>query len=926
MKGLLWGLLALFVLQPARAQLTQPEHFISLDHFDKCGLITRFSPNKIDKECFQYLNNAILDQDFSILRRQGYAQYNTACAGAKPVRGLWPFFATDGSQYLIFQSSASMFYSKGDGTCTAITGLTGLSQTAAMTCVQAMGYEWCSNGIDPVFRTNVTSTDTITQAPLGPFIGTFRNRILLGGVSGNLTNIYLSGEINGLDWTLPVVTYSTSPAIIRINGTNDGLGVSCMMAEFQNQFLIGREYDLYALSGYDLRDFTVRKMSDQIGCMEQNSVQEVNNVKYWLSHRGVEGLTGTQIGWASYPIDPTIREIITAAGNTQSQTINSNNFTTGNLTASGPGAPISATILNGNLVVSTWAVTENSSTQWNSGTFSSSVVNSGVMQISTGAPFTNAGFNASQNINWTFTNISTGDFGVHWLFGGGVAYGAFGSVGIFGGTPAMWTLEVHNASGGGILFSSSTDMKTSGYLPGIYVNTSNNAAPLIYLTVYSAAYSTYSMTSSNFPNWKNGFTYAYARDCQTGAAAKCRATFDIDELSSGVSYSSATFLSQIFDTGLSTPTWGPLSSTATFATNGSTVTFQTQVSTSATGIFDSLVGATDTIKIASAQKRFIRYKITFNQSISTQVATVSSVKLSANTTGYYITPCITAAGNTAWGVLSVDAVNNGGSFSFWMSTSAVSCAQVIDPKNANWTAVTPNSIPIVTVSSYTAVRVLFSVDAGTQNPILNDLAINWTAGASRPPVASAVYLNRYYMFYTTSSAVGAANDHAVIFDQNQHWLLYDDVNAASAAYYLNSLYIGDSQATGKAYLFDTGQADNGNQYNFTFTTPDMDGGDPISPKEFTAAYMMIGAPSATTQNSGLTCTYTINGSSTTYALGTVNLSEAPEGSGYFVAKLPFPSGQPVTGQWINLSCNNYGSSGPIRVYGIRISYNPTAWP
>lgn len=916
-------LLLLALVSAAGAQSLSPtEQLISLEKFDQCGFISRFAPNKIEPQCFQYLANVVLDQDYSILRRNGYAAYNaTPCTGSQPIRGMWPFFATDGSQYIIFQSSSSMFYSKGDGTCSAIPGLSGLSSSLQMSCVQGMGYLWCTDSADSVFQTNVTSTATVPQAPLGKYIGFFRNRFLISGVSGFLTNIYMSGELNGQDYTLPAVQVTTSPAIINISGTNDGEGVSCLMGEYQNGYYIGRNYDTYQLSGYDLRDFTVRKVDQQIGCMDNNSVQMVNNTLMWLSHRGIESLSGTQINWASFPIDPTIQVVISAAGNSQAQTINNTNFTSGNLTASGAGAPISATISPNNLVPSSSTNRDSTFT----GSYSSAAIINGSLQISTGSPFFNAGFENNSFLNWTNSNwgivgatgfscdrnyaICTGNCNPNT---GGANGGVIGQR--LGNIPI--TVEAY-AYGGTLLYSSTTWRAASQACTStpINVNLSTQSSPGgVYVHVFATNYSSYSVISSTFPSWSNGFQYGLQANCVLGGNNNCSGVFDIIESTYGASFASATFVdSTIYDTNFSTPILGTSASIQSTSVSGTSVTYSITYASSTTGIF------------GTSPKEFFKYSATFNQSNSTQVAYISTAVFVAETTGYYISPCISVSSPTSWGVFNVNAVTNGGSFSFAISTGAT-CA-IATAVNANWTAQTANSvITVATTTTDVAVRVLFSLDASSQVPTLNNMTVNWNSGGARPPVSATQYKNRYYMFYTTSTAPGAANDHAVIFDQNAHWQLFDDIHAASSALYLNQLFLGDSNATGTSYIFDSGQTDAGNAFTFGFTTPDLDGGDPVSPKNFSRMYMLLGAPSATTAASALTCSYAINGSTTSYPLSTVTLSEAPESSGYFVAKFPFDSSLPTAANWLNISCNNTGSQGPLRIYGIRLVYTKNDWP
>jgi hypothetical protein len=386
---------------------------------------------------------------------------------------------------------------------------------------------------------------------------------------------------------------------------------------------------------------------------------------------------------------------------------------------------------------------------------------------------------------------------------------------------------------------------------------------------------------------------------------------------------SGVYVSPTFNTGLSTPILSGFSVPQSSNT-AQTITYKEATSS------DQVTWSTNTITPGSfpvSHKQFWRYEADFatNSGTVTPSAYGLSPSLIAESTGYYISPCITAGGITSWGNLTADAVTNGGSFTFYMSTSSVSCARVTAANGNNWAQVTPNALISVPVSSYTAVRILFTIDAATQTPIVNDFAVNWNQGNTRPPVASSRYNDEYWLFFTSSTLAGAVNDHAMILDQNRHWTLFDDVNAYSATIYLNQLYIGDSNATGKVYQEDTGFSDNGKPFTMSFQTADLDGGDPLSRKKFRTLYLTVGSQTSLNQNAALACQYSLDGSSTTYSLQSYTMSESKDTSGYSVAKYAFPAGQPNEGHWINISCSNTGTAGPINIYSLKLVFKKTSW-
>lgn len=956
---------AIFVLLPSvsiNAQQPAPgESVIDVKDIQQCGLITRFPGDIISPNCFTQSTNLLSDRTGVLTRRQGYAKYNgSACPNATAIRGMWPFAAQSGIQYLVMASSSSMYYSAGDGSCSVIPGLSGvLHANAAVECVQTLGYLWCTDGIDPVFATNVTSTQAVTQAPPGNHIGTFRNRVLVSGVPGTGANgsgsqVYLSGELNGLDYTIPAIQLTTSPAIISVNGINDGGLVTCLMGEFQNQYLIGRNNDLWGLSGYDLSDFTLRRVSEQVGCLEPKSVQEVTNVLYWLSKRGLEGFTGTQINRVSYPIDSNIISIIAAAGNLNTQSLSSQaDWLTGNLVASGPGAPVSATISPGNVVPSSWSI---------SVAFSSfSWVQSDV-DFSTAPPSSFDNFSSGnlskwvQNTNPGIGNWSAVVVGVSSGMQPNVINGGRNEIDILNsistGTwsfiyPATTTvyspLSMHfNIICGGPQFDNGGISPTCGKI--MYLQFGDSDFQILYSTNIANTGITHTVVSS-IGGLSNGVDHIIK--ISFSSTNFLTANFDgsiviSSQIPSFFTLSSNTtsgfwgtsrqiigsvFLPQFYenqvstayDTHFSTPLVS-IAPVSISSSSSSPITFSVQVATSISGVWGGLSSN------QNQGKEFARYHIGYFPPQSLPVATAQSqyTSLIAETTAYYITPCILVSSPTSYGNLLVNAVTNGGSFSFWVSTGAT-CA-LATASTAPWVSQIPNSvITVTTATTYIAGRILFSMDVATEVPTLQDITFQWNQGGGRPPTASVQWDDRYLLFYTTNTASGAFNDHAFVYDQNQKWQLWDDEYVGSAAIYNNILYTGDSQATGFIYQQDVGQADNGNSFTMTFQTADFDGGDPSMNKQFSRAYIFLGAPNNGNSTASLSCNYSIDGATTTYSLGSVSLSEAPDSTGYFVAKIPFPVGPPTIGHWLNMTCGYTGNVGPIAVHRIRIVYSNIDW-
>lgn len=906
--------LAVLLSFPALAHSQAAE--APLESFDipfsgKCGLVTRYASNKIPAECLLEAWNITLDEDLTWSRRFGQSKYNpTPCTDTRSIRGLWRFDATSGTSYMVIFSSQTMFQTSGDGSCTAIAGLSSLSAAGNMECVQALGRLWCTNGTNPVFSWDGTSTQTISGAPQGELIGSFRNRIIIAKSTGSLTRIRGSGDGDGTDWTLQIPGRSTTPFSIDIAGLNDGNAVTCLMGEYQNAFVIGRDGDLSALYGNDRRDFVLRRLSNEIGCTEPKSVREKNNSLYWISRRGVEKMTGTTITRASDNIRPTIDEIISAAGNSVSFTdTTQSDFQAGNSSASGLGATVSLDYSPGDVSVSSWAYVDTSSADFVTGPLtyvSTNTVGSITMTQRTSGTFTNAGAESNSNtINWQTNNYSTGTS--YCTFS--AAYGStqWGMPDVKGSALTVQVLDTSNS----VLISTTITLTDNAAYAEYTLNIATFTNQMIVIRANQDGFDDTSAKSVPFirpPSIKFSVS-----DGQAGGGI--RPCWDVDESSTTTS---AEAESRIFDTSIATPVPGPFIVDMSSDSNGR-ATFATQMSTAAGGTFLDYVAQTPDAVFSSSGRRFIRYRANFAVNSTTNTpATISSISLAAKTTAYFIGQCRNpGSAINSWGVFSCNNAGNDGTFTFYVATGAT--CHTATRATATWNTQINESPITVGISSYVAYRVLFELDSSTENPTLNDCTIRWNEGSSRPQVVSEVFRDRYYMNYTTNTAQGATNDHAAVLDQNDVWTIYDGVNASAAVVYTNKLYTGDSTNTGNIRRQEVGHDDSGSAYTMRFRTADLDMGDATRLKTFRTLYAFLRSESEPSQSINITFRYRVDGSTKTYSLGNCNLDEAAE-PGYFTCKLPFPVTDVVDAHWISIEAESTGTQGPVKLYGMRLMF------
>lgn len=935
----------------------------------KDGLYTRYSANAIPDGALSEALNVLIDQDVDgvVVARNGYSKYNTTAITdpgtglASTIRGLWSFDASDGTKYIVAHSSMSFYKSSGDGSWTQIVGLTGLSLTKDFDCVQTIGSLYCGNG-DVIFSWNGTSTATISGAPLGNLLGRFRNRLLISGVSGSKANLKGSGELDATDWTLQVPGVSTTPFSIPFGGVDDGEDITCLMGAFQDVFIVGKRQSLWGLYGFGRADFQVRELSREVGCIENRSVREKNNCLYWMSLRGIEKFCGANIERIGDPIRDKIDTIVATAGNARSALDTTQaDFEAGDLTASGPGAPISATISAGSIVPSSSSFVDSSTASFARGSFTGSTVTFHGLEFS--------GVTSTYTYRYEGAALPDAEGWTKSLTGGSCSEAVSAStltvncVGTVSEAPVMlYTKSLGGITDAGksIVFRASIDEKVAGASANAYrvgfADDSSGLQGYVFIkqsaidyigpsgltmkteAVTQPSYSTFTLivsTPSGLSFWRDGVFRAsttFAPSNATKVFMRTSAFFsgniysrtDFIYVSSGSSNigvadipAISTFVSRIFDTQFSTPTAGEFISTETIP-SGTATTYQVRDSTSPNNdMWDSYESVTPPARPLLATKRYWQYKITLKHANLVESPGVTGANLGAATTGYFISQCRNpSTAITSWGLFTCNQSLNDGDLTYYISTGTT--CNSVTRTTATWNTQANNAPIAIDTAAYVAYRVLFSVDSGTEAPQVQDCTINWNEGETRPPVASQVYRDRYYLAYTSSTATGSSNDHLLVLDKNDKWTLFDNHRCYSLALYNRNLYCGSSTDVGQVWLLDQGTDDDGTAIFSKVRTKAFHLGLPESRKKFKKLYLDL-EPSPS-QSITLTARYTLERSSPTYSLSTVDLNEDP--GSILTPKFPFALTNPVTGRYIQLELESSALNSPWRLFGGRLYYSP----
>lgn len=164
------------------------------------------------------------------------------------------------------------------------------------------------DGINRAWKWNGTTETVLSTAgaPVNPrYAKLFKNRLVLAGYGNGQDKITLSAPNNDTDYT------GASGAIeLNIGSKVTGIGI------FREQLIIFCESSIHKLAGSTSADFAIVDISDSIGCLSHDSIQEVGGDLVFLATDGIRSYAATEriadveISLASRSIQPLVLDIL----------------------------------------------------------------------------------------------------------------------------------------------------------------------------------------------------------------------------------------------------------------------------------------------------------------------------------------------------------------------------------------------------------------------------------------------------------------------------------------------------------------------------------------------------------------------------------------------------------------------------------------
>lgn len=907
------------------------------------------------------LNVQVTPGGRSVKKRAGYGLAATLSVSTSPVHGIYNFFDASGNSVDLYFNDSHMSASVNSGS-TAVLFSTG-SNGATYQCVDSQGFAYCNNSA----RTTLTKTNGSTYSSItsvnstGTLIAVTQERLATSGFSEAPNRVDLSKANDFATWT--VGGEPTDPLQFTI--VAPGSRMTHIVYAFGRIIWFKDSSFGYILEGDTQDDWQIRTISPNVGTLDNTSV-------YWQGILYFRGQDGNIFGYDGANYEKLTRDIQGTISASQSRRSNSWTQTSAADWQAGLFQPSSSNFtVDGAITTKGWSEVETSSSEFNAGTFDTTVyvdtqTNSGSLQTTFPDTFSTfrTGASSTKNVWNTFTvgsgttdliAVSGGQLVLHGSNTGAtniIAAATTAPSHSLASTGATWYFDVASMDDNSdndvlvyfvladVVDTNPRDETTANrmYFLIASTNTSRNddykisnleIKNSLNQTKVTTSSSTAMLTSgSTVRFWVNSTHYGlYVNDAVvvTGSLNG----FDpqrrwysyfwmLTQTSTDVGLhldnytimpQTFTYTSPGFDTTISSPTWGTFTGNQT----GTGFTFTSQVSAD-NSTFDSGVSATSGASLTSGQKRYVKLNATANYSPATlpdSVISLQDITLTAYSTGTFYSQVKNASSLTGWDTFTATYQDNGGSNTFYIRSASYSFAT--NASVPSWTAITNGAVPSVSTNTYFQIRADISAASYTSLPALSDFTQNWFEGSATDKSYGA-YFDDALWWAVVSGTGSTTNNRTLRYDfLNADWTLYD---LASNGFLVknNAIYFG-SATEGKVFKFGDVDNDNGAAINAYWKSKDFFGDSPFLDKEI--VNLSVFADSV--QNSSMSVTYSLNGSSSTSY--TMNLYDANKTVVRSNKNLP----QGKIGNTFSVQFGNNAADQPFEVFAIQYGVRQKSW-
>lgn len=772
--------------------------------------------------------NVLFDANAPVVKRQGY----TIAFSTKQYQfqTTWSYTDSTNTSWIIVRASDSILASNLAGT---IVKISTVSANNLVGEVNALGNAYFVDQTQGVFYWNGTATTYVASSPLGSLISQFHGRVWVAGLAvPNGNQLYGSKYLDGTVWTTGL---NPSDPVQFTIGLNDNFDNLTALYPFLDTLYAFKHFSTSALYGFDQTNFQISLITQECGCIDQQSIQTYNHGLNFVSMRGVEFFDGYTCTRKSDPIKNKIDVSIQTQGgaNTQSwlqQT--QSDWNTGTFSNTGARASLSSIIAPPTLVLSTWTASDTTTANFNAGTLTNVTVGNNTVFLSTNnsGNITNPSFESCTGggcpgsagacgaaTGWTTSGAGT----ITDCRAGGTLAGCVdpspqsGSFMLFCTvTSAGFTLAFEALDkNGNLLQSVSLSNNTScAWTQATLTPTNANVGKRVSFRVhnFSTSGGNNYLTVNDSYIWGGPISFYYFSSGGSGGALD----YGLDNVTLGSStISTGNFVSRSFDTGVNQSYVTP---TAGWTASDFTPTYVLRDSADNVAFTDVLASTGSSVLV----RRYVDYVSTLTVTGSQNaLSTFNSASFSDTTSsGVFTSACHGSSNMSSFGNFNVtQTLTSGGNILYNVCTSPNS-----NCSSASCVATTANTQITAPINNFVQVIATVTATATTSAPALNSFTVNWFSGTRSAPMASAIWDNRYWIAITTDTN-DTTNDAVIVLNQKGAWSIFD-IRAGGFTQYKGSLYHSDSTASGNVYLDNQGYADNGNAINAFIRTKDYAAG------------------------------------------------------------------------------------------------------
>jgi len=889
------------------------------------GLDTQDSPAELDPSQAQDLLNVnIQPGGAAIFKRDGYGVFQTTSFSTAPIHGGYHFQQTGGSDVQLWGNATKLSAIVSDASPVVIA--TGTDQ-ATWQCADSQGFAYClTSSRDTAVKTDGSTANTSYSAgiPLGTMLTFTPTQLVVAGVSGNESTIYISQQNAFTTFTVGVLPSSAFTEPIASPGSR-----ITHLAYYFGKLFWWKDQSFGYATFTNQNDWQLTIVSNQIGTLDNsdafwNSSGFDSGAKFsgiasanaekspgGIFFRGQDNhlyvYDGYYLTRLSRAISPTVTAASRRKANLWKQSSQSE-LQTGSIV---PTRSLSTTISAGDVIVSSFGANERSqSTGWGSGTSNNFAIGTSSLSLVIN--------NSGTVLNNDFEGTCASNVPANWT----QASGPFVS-GCSADACTLGTCTVNPRTGSNMLEFTSDPSAFSTTMAILDANTLSTLSSTVIpqTDVCGWTQSSISAGSNIGKRFKlrisgGGASYTTTQSYILGGditfyyngrskgSGKC---FYIDDIANGSStITSGSYTSQTYDTGLSSAIY-QLSDVG-YTLNTATPLFGVLTATATTGPWTQIITATGTNVYGNRYAKLVSsLSVTSSQNALTAIGNIAVV---ARSTGTYYSAVNNAPALTSWGTIGITDSVNASTITYYSRSSTNSFtvlsstpSWVLQPKNSNITAST---------GTYMQLRADFALVTATDTPTMSDFTFNWFEGTAASQ-AFITYFNDAIWFSVSSSSSASVNNRIFYWDiLNGAWLIYD-IPSNGFLVENNRLYFGDP-SSGKIFLFGSVTTDNGANINSYWRSKSFLGSDPFVQNEFVQADFVLGQSSTT-----LTYTYTLDSKTSTAYTMTVYDSAASLIQRNFL----LPVGK--IGKYYDFQIGDNSSNPAWRLMGHRAHYNALNW-